>query len=186
MTFLLRDALLTDLPAITAIYRESVENGVASYELEPPNLDDMTGRFTTLTERGYPYVVAQGATGEVLGYAYAGPYRTRPAYRWTVENSVYLSPGQRGKGIGRALLGDLIERCRALGFRQMVAVVGGAHPPSVALHERLGFTRVGTIRATGFKHGRWLDTALLQLALGEGSDTEPDLDNHPDPLYRTG
>ena len=174
MTFLLRDALLTDLPAITAIYCESVETGVASYELSPPTLAEMTDRFTALTDRGFPYIAAESAEGELLGYAYAGPYRTRPAYRWMVEDSIYLAPHQRGKGIGGALLGDLINRCTALGFRQMVAVIGGAHPPSVILHERLGFTNVGTLRATGFKHGRWLDTTLLQLALGEGDAADPD------------
>ncbi len=183
MTFLLRDALVSDLQAITEIYRDSVENGVASFELTSPTLAEMTDRFTALTGRSFPYIVAESETGGLLGYAYAGPYRTRPAYRWTVEDSIYLAPGQRGKGVGRALLSDLIHRCTALGFRQMVAIISDALPASVALHERLGFVEIGNIQAIGFKNGRWLDTTIMQLALGDGSNTDPVPDVYPGTLY---
>lgn len=174
MTRLLRSACLSDLPAITDIYRDAVENGVATYELIPPSLEEMTKRFAVLADEGFPYVVAEDDTGVLLGYAYASAYRTRPAYRWTVEDSIYLSPGSRGRGIGRMLLNSLIEWCTQKGFRQMVAVIGGAHPASVQLHIALGFTHCGTIRASGYKHGRWLDTAIMQLELGDGRSRDPD------------
>lgn len=173
MTLLLRPAHLSDLEAITDIYRDSVENGVASYELTPPTLEEMFGRFKALTDGGYPYVVAEDETGLLLGYAYAGAYRTRPAYRWTVEDSIYLSPLSRGRGIGKLLLGNLIEQCTEMGFRQMIAVIGGAHPASVHLHRALGFSHCGTIEGSGYKHGRWLDTAIMQLALGAGRTRAP-------------
>lgn len=174
MTRLLRSACLSDLPAITDIYRDAVENGVATYELIPPSLEEMTKRFAVLADEGFPYVVAEDDAGVLLGYAYASAYRTRPAYRWTVEDSIYLSPGSRGRGIGRMLLSSLIERCTQKGFRQMVAVIGGAHPASVQLHTALGFAHCGTIRASGYKHGRWLDTAIMQLELGAGRSSDPD------------
>jgi phosphinothricin acetyltransferase len=182
MTILLRDALHTDLETITEIYRDSVENGVASYELTPPILAEMTRRFRMLTGVGYPYIVAEAEDGVLLGYAYAGAYRTRPAYRWTVEDSIYLPPQSRGRGVGKALLGELIERCTVLGFRQMLAVIGGAHPASVNLHRAMGFALTGTIKATGFKHGSWLDTVIMQLELGEGSAADPDMDTYPGTL----
>ncbi len=120
----------------------------------------------------------EGEAPEILGYAYAGPYRPRPAYRFSVENSVYVAPGLEGQGVGRALLEELIEGCTALGLRQMIAVVGDSgHLPSIAFHEALGFTRVGTLRAVGFKFGRWVDSVILQRALGDGSQTPPEQDN---------
>lgn len=173
MTFMLRPARLSDLGAITDIYCESVQNGVASYELTPPTVEEMIRRFTTLTDGGYPYIVAEDETGLLLGSAYAGAYRTRPAYRWTVEDSIYLSPASRGRGVGKLLLGNLIDQCTEMGFRQMIAVIGGAHPASVHLHETLGFVPCGTIRGAGYKHGRWLDTAIMQLELGAGRSTAP-------------
>lgn len=184
MNFTLRDAAATDLPAITAIYRESVLNGVATYEIEPPSEAEMALRFTTITGNGYPYLVAEDGQGLIVGYAYASAFRTRTAYRFLVEDSVYLAPEARGKGIGRALLKELVERCTALGFRQMVAVIGGAHPSSIALHRAVGFEHQGLMKATGFKHGRWLDTAIMQRPLGQGEKTAPDEGAYPDTLYR--
>lgn len=176
MHFLIRSAEAGDLAAIADIYRESVLNGVASYEIEPPSLDEMRSRFAAITAAGYPYIVATDAGGDILGYAYASAFRTRPAYRWLVEDSIYLAPAARGRGIGKALLGELIERCTALGFRQMVAVIGGAHPASIAVHRSAGFEHGGVMKATGYKHGRWLDTTIMQLPLGEGASTDPDHD----------
>ena len=183
MSFHLRDVRLADLPAITAIYRDSVLHGTASYEIVPPDEEDMAARLEAITAKGYPYIVAEATDGGILGYAYASAFRTRPAYRWLVEDSIYLSPDARGRGIGRALLRELLQRCEALGFRQMVAVIGGASPTSVALHARLGFVETGTLKGTGFKHGKWLDTVLMQIALGEGTTTPPDPDAYPGKLF---
>ncbi|WP_419906924.1 N-acetyltransferase family protein [Hoeflea sp.] len=182
MTYTLRDAMPTDLEAITGIYRESVKNGVASFELTPPDLAEMSRRFSALKDGGYPYIVAE-ERGDLLGYAYAGAYRTRPAYRWAVEDSIYLAEGARGRGIGRALLAEIIARCTALGFRQMIGIIGGNHPASVALHKALGFEHAGTLKAVGFKHGGWLDTTIMQRALGEGRETDPDPSRYPGTLY---
>ena len=176
-----RSARPADLPSIAAIYAESVENGVASYELVPPSLGEMAKRFETITSQGYPYIVAEDA-GRIIGYAYASAFRTRPAYRWLVEDSIYLQPEARGKGVGRMLLDELVRRCTELGFRQMLAVIGGAHPASVAVHRGAGFTECGRMTATGYKHGRWLDTVLMQLALGSGAATVPDPDSYPGTL----
>lgn len=178
MSFLLRPAIPADLDAITAIYAHAVLNGVASYEIDPPAQDAMAARFGAITTRGYPYLVAE-EEGRVLGYAYAGPFRTRPAYRWLVEDSIYLSPHAQGRGIGKALLLRLLERCTELGFRQMLAVIGGGHPASVALHAACGFADAGRIVGAGFKHGRWLDTVLMQKSLGEGIESLPDPESYP-------
>lgn len=173
--FVLRPTGAADLPAITAIYGESVRTGTASYELEPPSLEEMTRRWRTLVADAFPYLVA--ARGDaVLGYAYAAPYRTRPAYRFLVEDSIYVASDAQGQGVGRALLGELITLSERLGFRQMVAVIGEGRDQaaSVGLHHALGFREVGMIHASGFKHGRWLDTVFMQRALGEGDATLPD------------
>ncbi|MEX3011738.1 N-acetyltransferase family protein [Hoeflea sp. TYP-13] len=183
MTYVMRDANPSDLEAITGIYRESVENGISSYELTPPDLVEMKRRFASLTSRNYPYIVAEDENGQLLGYAYAGPYRERPAYRWTVEDSIYIDKDARGRGIGKALLIRLIERCEALGFRQMIAIIGGPEEGSVALHRALGFDEIGTMHATGYKFGRWLDTVVMQLSLGEGSQTDPDPETYPGTLF---
>lgn len=182
MPFHIRDAEARDLPAITEIYRESVLNGTATYELDPPDQAEMTSRFETITGRGYPYVVAAGEDGTILGYAYASAFRTRPAYNWLVEDSIYISPAARGKGIGRALVNELVTRCTALGFRQMVAVIGGASPASIGVHRAAGFEMCGTLNATGFKLGQWLDTVFMQIALGEGAETDPDVGAYPGTL----
>ncbi|CDZ40011.1 GNAT family N-acetyltransferase [Neorhizobium galegae] len=183
MTFNLRDASPADLPTITDIYRDSVLNGTASYELTPPDQAEMTARFEAIRAKGYPYIAAEQEDGTLLGYAYASAFRTRPAYRWLVEDSIYLAPEARGKGVGKALLKELVVRCEALGFRQMVAVIGGASPASVGLHRGLGFELTGTLKGTGFKHGKWQDTVLMQVSLGEGNETDPDPGVYPGSLF---
>ncbi|QRM53543.1 GNAT family N-acetyltransferase [Sinorhizobium sp. BG8] len=179
MNYIIRAADSGDIAAFTEIYRESVLNGVASYEIDPPSFEEMRTRYASITEQGYPYIVAVEQTGLILGYAYASAFRTRPAYRWLVEDSIYLAPDARGKGVGKALLADLIRRSTDLGFRQMVAVIGGAHPASIAVHRSAGFEHGGLMKATGFKHGRWLDTVIMQKSLGEGAESDPTLDAHP-------
>ena len=170
----LRDATRADLPAITAIYEHAVRHGTASYELEPPTLAEMGERFAALKAGGFPYIVVEEG-GEILGYAYAGPFRARPAYRFIVENSIYLAPAMQGRGLGRLLLAALVERCTALGFRQMIAVIGDSprQAGSVGLHKALGFHHVGILQDVGFKHGHWCDSLLMQRALGEGGTTKP-------------
>lgn len=163
-----------DVGAIAAIYGHWVVHGTGSFETEPPGEEDMRRRRADILARGLPYLVAEGEDGTILGYAYASAYRPRAAYRHTVENSVYVRHDIVGRGVGRLLLAELIAQCEALGARQMVAVVGdSANLASVRLHEALGFRLVGTLRSVGRKHGRWLDTVLLQRPLGEGDQTDP-------------
>jgi phosphinothricin acetyltransferase len=170
---MIRTATLTDIPAIAAIYAEAVRSGTASFELTPPSEDEMRGRFEKIVAGGYPYLVA-ALDGRVAGYAYCGDYRPRAAYRFTVENSVYVDPAWHGKGVGRALLQGLIAACEAQGFRQMIAVIGDSrNAASIRLHEALGFRMIGTHRAVGRKHGVWLDTVEMQLPLGTGDHDEP-------------
>ncbi|SFU40254.1 phosphinothricin acetyltransferase [Polaromonas sp. YR568] len=160
-----------DIAAIQAIYAHYVATNLATFELEPPTAHQMLSRRADILRGGYPYLVAR-LGGEVVGYAYASAYRLRPAYRHTVEDSIYVSPGHRQAGIGSALLRALIEDCEALGFRQMVGVVGNsANTGSLRVHEALGFTRVGTLAAVGYKFGQWVDTVLMQRTLGEGAST---------------
>jgi phosphinothricin acetyltransferase len=171
-----RPSTMNDLEAITAIYAHAVTHGTASFELDPPDLDEMSRRRGALVDTGYPYLVAQDGQGEVLGFAYAGPYRSRPAYRWTVEDSIYVAPRARGCGIGRALLSALVEQCEALDFRLMVAVIGDKETAgSIALHRCLGFETAGVLEPIGFKHGRWLAIVLMQRVLGAGASRPPDL-----------
>lgn len=174
-----------DLAHITAIYDDAVRHGTASYELEPPTLAEMTARFEALRAGGFPCLVAEQG-GAVRGYAYAGPFRPRPAYRFIVEDSVYVAPEAKGRGVGLALMQALIERVRALGFRQIVAVIGDGGPDSasVRLHEKLGFTHSGRLVGSGYKHGRWLDTAFMQLALNGGATVPPDPDSLPERALR--
>ncbi|TWF50216.1 GNAT family N-acetyltransferase [Neorhizobium alkalisoli] len=183
MTFHLEDATAADIAAITEIYRDSVLTGTASYEITPPDEAEMASRFEAITAKGYPYIAARDEDGALLGYAYASAFRTRPAYRWLVEDSIYLAPAARGRGVGKALLKELLVRCEALGFRQMVAVIGGASPASVGVHKSLGFEMTGTLKGTGFKHGKWLDTVLMQIELGDGKATDPDLKTYPGTLF---
>jgi L-amino acid N-acyltransferase YncA len=171
-----RPAREADLPAITDIYRTAVAGGTASFELDPPDVDEMRRRWEAITRVGYPYFVADRGR-ELLGYAYASAYRTRPGYRFTVEDSIYVRQDAQGTGVGKALLSALVERCTAQGFRQMIAVIGDSRSyGSITLHRSLGFSFIGTIHAVGFKHGRWLDSVLMQRALGSGEATVPDGD----------
>jgi phosphinothricin acetyltransferase len=169
----IRPATPADIPAITAIYAFEVREKTASFEMTPPDEAEMNRRFTALVDNGFPYLVAIAA-GHVAGYAYAGPYRPRPAYRYTVENTVYLDPAYYRRGIGSALLTELIAQCTARGFRQMIAVIGdSANAASIGLHRRAGFAMIGTHPDVGLKFGRWLDSVQMQLALGEGRATTP-------------
>ena len=170
---MIRSATLADIPAITDIYAEAVNHGTATFELTPPDVAEMTRRFHELANGGFPYLVAT-VDGNIAGYAYAGLYRARPAYRFTVENSVYLAPASHRQGIGLALLTELIVQCEAGGYRQMIAVIGdSANAASVGVHTRAGFEMTGTMHNVGFKFGRWLDTVLMQRALGDGGTTLP-------------
>ena len=162
----------SDTFGITQIYADAVRHGTASFEIEPPDEVEMTQRIQALRADRYPYLVATHDRA-IIGYAYAGPYRARPAYKWAVEDSIYVAPQFHRRGIGSLLLSSVIEESKALGFRQMIAVIGdSAQTASIRLHERAGFTLIGTLRSVGFKHGRWLDTVLMQRALGKG-DTAP-------------
>ena len=172
----IRSADVADMPSVTEIYAHEVRFGTATFELIPPDLAEMTRRWRALTEGGFPYLVV-ALEGRVLGYAYAGAYRPRPAYRFVVENSVYLQPAVHRRGIGRQLLQRLLEECEARGFRQMIAVIGdSANAASINVHSRCGFEMIGTHPNVGLKFGRWLDTAMMQRALGEGASTIPATD----------
>lgn len=180
----IRDASPSDIEVVTAIYRDAVLTGTASFELDPPDEAQMLARFTTITQSGYPYIIAETEDGRIAGYAYAGAYRPRPAYRWSVENSVYIDPDMQGRGIGKALMAELLRRVEALGFRQVIAVIGGSqHKASIALHESLGFEPVGVFKGSGFKFGQWLDTVLMQKSLNGGDATLPDETAFPGTLY---
>ena len=171
MSVSIRPARLSDIPAITRIYDHAVKHGTASFELEPPDEAEMTRRMTAVLDGGFPYIAAE-TEGTFAGYAYASFYRTRPAYRFTVENSVYVAPDMHRRGIGKILLTKLIEECTARGFRQMIAVIGDSdQAASIGLHAACGFTPAGNLRSIGWKFGRWLDTPLMQRALGPGAST---------------
>ena len=169
----IRAATPADLPAVTAIYDHAVRHGTASFELEPPDATEMARRRQALVDAGYPYLVAE-IDGAIAGYAYAGPYRSRPAYRWSVEDSIYVAPHMHRRGVGAALLCHLIVDAEKSGFRQMIAVIGdSAQTPSIALHRAAGFRPIGTIEKVGFKFGRWLDSVLMQRPLGPGASMPP-------------
>jgi len=169
----IRPAAPNDLAAITRIYAHAVRHGTASFEIDPPDRGEMARRFEELRGGGFPYLVAEAA-GSVAGYAYAGPYRARPAYRFTVEDSIYVDAHAQRRGIGRALLDRLIEEAEGRGFRQMIAVIGDSdQPSSIALHAAAGFRIIGTLASVCFKFDRWLDTVLMQRALGSGATTKP-------------
>jgi L-amino acid N-acyltransferase YncA len=171
----IRPAVVADLPFITEIYAHEVRFGTATFELVSPDLAEMTRRFDALMDGGFPYFVAV-LDGRLVGYAYGGPYRPRPAYRFTVENSVYLQPAIHRRGIGRQLLQRLIDECETRGFRQMIAVIGdSANAASIGVHSKCGFQMIGTHPDVGFKFGRWLDTVMMQLALGDGGKTLPEI-----------
>jgi phosphinothricin acetyltransferase len=162
-----------DVAAVTEIYGYHVLHGAASFELEPPDAAEMARRRRAVLDGGYAYFVAEQG-GRIVGYAYASAYRPRPAYRNTVENSVYVRPGCERQGIGRVLLEALLEACERSGFRQVVAVIGdSANEASIGLHRHLGFRMAGTLQSAGFKFGRWIDIVLMQRALGPGDGTPP-------------
>jgi phosphinothricin acetyltransferase len=161
------------LPAIAAIYAHHVQNGTGSFEIEAPDVDEMTRRWQAVTAQGMPHLVLRQAD-QVLGFAYAQPFRPRLAYRYTLEDSIYLHPQAMGRGLGRLLLAELIARAERLGARQMVAVIGdSANHGSIGLHRALGFVPAGQLRASGFKHDRWLDTVFMQRPLGAGDQSPP-------------
>ena len=169
----LRPALAADLPAVQAIYAHHVLHGLGTFEEEPPPEAEMARRHAAVTGYGLPWLVAE-ADGRVLGYAYAGPFRTRAAYRYTVEDSVYVAADAVGRGVGKALLSELIGRCQALGLRQMAGVIGDSgNAASIALHRACGFEFKAILPALGFKHGRWVDVVWMQLALNGGGATPP-------------
>lgn len=173
MTVTVRPATHADVPAITRIYAHAVEHGTASFELTAPDHAEMTRRFEELTTNGFPYLVAV-ADGAVVGYAYAGPYRARPAYRFTVENSVYVARDSHRRGVGKALLQALIDACTEKGFRLMVAVIGDSdQAASIGLHEAADFEHVGAFKNIGYKFERWLDSVLMQRPLGPGASKPP-------------
>jgi phosphinothricin acetyltransferase len=173
MSLTIRPATAADIPAIAAIYGPAVLTGTASFEVDPPDEPEMLRRFQAITAAGYPYFVAE-VDGRVAGYAYASSYRTRPGYRFTVEDSVYVAPDAQGTGVGRALLERVVAKCRDDGFRLMIAVIGDtANFASITLHRRLGFRFCGTIHSVGYKFGRWLDSVVMELPLGEGDRSTP-------------
>jgi L-amino acid N-acyltransferase YncA len=168
-----RPATAADIAAITTIYRPAVLHGTATFEIEPPDEAEMLRRFEAITGSGYPYFVAE-VDGRIVGYAYVNAYRTRPAYRFTVEDSIYIDPEAQGKGIGRVLLQSLIEASTAKGYRLMVAVIGDSKTyGSIAVHRNAGFTFCGTIHSVGYKFGRWLDSVIMELPLGDGDKSTP-------------
>jgi phosphinothricin acetyltransferase len=173
MPCLIRDSRDADIAAVRAIYGHHVLHGAASFEETPPAADELARRRADVLDRGLPYLVSE-IDDEVLGYAYASPYRARSAYRFSIENSVYVDHRRHRGGIGHALLAALIDRCEPGPSRQMIAVIGdSANVASIVLHERQGFRMVGTLRSVGFKFGRWVDTVLMQRELGAGGGTLP-------------
>lgn len=173
MPAVIRAATPADIPAITAIYDHAVRHGTATFEIEAPDEAEMRRRMDALLGGGFPYFVADTG-GTVAGYAYAGAYRARIAYRHTVEDSIYLAPASQRQGVGAQLLAALIHESEKRGFRQMIAVIGDSdNAGSIAVHARAGFEMTGTFRAVGFKFGRWLDTVLMQRALGAGGTSLP-------------
>ena len=173
-TPLVRPATAADIPAIAAIYRHHVLHGLASFELDPPDSDEIARRFIAIRELGLPYLAAE-IDGRLVGYAYASVYRARPAYRYTVEDSVYVDKDHAGLGIGSALMPPLIAGCVKAGRRQIIAVIGdSANLGSIRLHEKFGFEHVGLLPAVGFKFGRWVDSVLMQKEVGDGQRSPPD------------
>lgn len=177
-TVLIRPSRDDDIAAIAAIYGHHVLHGIASFEEVPPSVEEMARRRGGVVGRGFPYLVVE-QDGKVIGYCYAGPYRPRIGYRFTVEDSIYIDPGAVGRGLGRALLAEVIERTAALGYRQMIAVIGGSETiASIKLHAALGFALIGTFPAVGYKFGRWVDSVYMQRALGPGGTTLPEEIKH--------
>lgn len=164
-----------DLPAITAIYRHHVLHGTGTFEIEPPSLADMTTRRQDVLNKQLPWLVAEGEDGSILGYAYANWFKPRPAYRFSAEDSIYVSDAARGQGIGRLLLDALCRECEAVGVRKLIAVIGDStNAGSVGVHRAAGFNHVGTLSAVGWKFDRWLDVVMMEKSLGAGASTSPE------------
>ncbi|HZS53889.1 MAG TPA: GNAT family N-acetyltransferase [Bryobacteraceae bacterium] len=175
LSIVVRDSTAGDMPTIQQIYSFYVVNSLATFEESPPSADELLRSRDVILAAGLPHLVAT-VNHKVAGYAYASSYRLRPAYRYTVEDSVYVLPGLQSKGIGTALLSSLIARCELGAWRQMIAVIGdSANAGSVALHRRLGFEQMGILKAVGFKLGQWVDTVLMQRSLGRGARTRPQI-----------
>lgn len=172
----IKSATLADAPAIAAIYAHHVRNGTASFEIEPPDAGEIARRIEKTLAAGAPWLVAREEGCGIAGYAYAGPLHARAAYRFTCEDSIYIDHRRRGRGIGTALLAALLDACKAAGFRQVVALIAGTEPASVALHARAGFVETGRWTSVGRKHGQWLDVLHMQRALGEADTTPPPLE----------
>ncbi|QUD87703.1 GNAT family N-acetyltransferase [Phenylobacterium montanum] len=179
MTTLVRAATAADAPALAAIYGHHALNGFGTFEEHPPSTEEMASRLAAVQARGLPYLAAE-VDGQVAAFAYAGPFRLRTAYRYTVEDSVYVAPGHQGQGLGKLVLGRVIQACEAMGLRQMLAVIGDSeNAGSIGVHASLGFRHAGVMQAVGYKKGRWLDVVIMQLALnggGEGAPEAPGLD----------
>ena len=172
-TLLIRDAAPADMPVIARIYSHHVLHGLATFELVPPDAEELSRRHAAITALGLPWIVAE-SEGQVRGYAYAARYRERPAYRHTLEDSIYLDADFTHRGLGTSLLEALIVAAAKTGARQMIAVIGDSgNAPSIRLHARCGFTHAGTLRSVGWKFGRWVDSVIMQRALGAGDATSP-------------
>ena len=164
----------SDIPAITAIYRHHVLHGTGTFEIDPPNEQDMTARRADVLSRGLPYLVAEGDDGRVLGFSYANWFKPRPAYRFSAEDSIYVADSARGQGVGRLLLQALCDQAQAAGVRKLLAVIGdSANAGSIGVHRAAGFSEIGVMRSMGWKFDRWLDIVLMEKTLGEGDTTAP-------------
>ena len=169
---MIRQAREQDAPAVAAIYAHHVLHGTASYDTQPPSEEDTLAKIRRVLAAGWPFLVSE-QDEQVVGYAYATQFRDRAAYSWTCENSIYVHPDRQGRGIGKLLLRELCRSAEEFGFRQMIAVIGGAEPASIALHRACGFEEVGRLRSAGWMHDRWLDNVYMQMALGKGSSEPP-------------
>lgn len=170
----IRPAVAADAAALAALYGWHVAHGIATFETEPPDAGEMARRLADVVKLGWPWLVAEDGGGRVRGYAYAAPFRARQAYRWCLEDSIYLAPDACGRGLGRRLLAELLARCEALGARQALAVIGdSANAASIGLHRAHGFAPCGVLASAGWKHGRWVDVVLMQRALGAGAEAPP-------------
>ncbi len=174
--FTIRTARPSDAAVLAEIYAHHVLHGTATFETEAPDSAEMGARLAKVVDASAPWLVAEAPNGMVLGYAYAAQFRDRPAYRMTCENSIYIRDECRGQGLGKALLAALLEASTVAGFRQMIAVIGGGEPGSIALHAALGFDHIGRVRSSGRKHGCWLDTVYMQLPLGPGDSEPPEIE----------
>jgi L-amino acid N-acyltransferase YncA len=167
------DATPADAADIAALYAHHVLNGTATFEVEPPDAAEIAARMGKLADAGMPWLVARDAAGELLGYAYAGPFHARAAYRHTCENTIYIRHDRLGQGLGTMLLQALLATCEAAGLRQVMALIAGTEPASLALHAKAGFVEVGRLKSVGRKHGKWIDVIYMQLPLGDGDSTDP-------------